>query len=679
MVLQNQAPSTLDKYICKLAENILIDFCNGLSINELEDEINNKFGLSFTVSEIKSALNKKSNKTVKYNDEKYYIDSSTRDDLLKQEPLTDILDKYVLDFIKANPEIEIEPSEVSAILLNYLYFCFNSNVKNLLMLLNKGDNNLQFADDVKESEIRIINAFLSWNNDEKNEFIYRIVATCYEYCMLTVKNDNVISKELFKGKKFYLDSNIIFRMAGINKDDRKISIDSFIEQCKKIGINLCCTSVTVDEIYRVLESQINYIRGNYSDAPPVSPKSISNINSYYDVNDFYTLYYDWCQIKGNHFTDLQSFYEYLFELVRGALEKVDIIPITMEKYIREKDFIELSNSLRDYKNQHNSWRYCSSKSSETDIINIKEIETKRTKNQESIWQANEFIVSADQLLIAWSTENYSGVPLVVLPSVWLSIILRFTGRSSDDYNSFCLFLTQRQHRNPDNQINPETLIKKINQRTSETSVRERIIEEITKHKNDFSFEEDSDYDSSIDKAFDIVLKQIRDEIESDKNDYKQKIDSKLEKANVDHENALRKQQDEVEAQKEIERAGERDKTVLLLSKEKVAKRVNKYRWIRQNRWIYLLVGAICITFFLVCFLTKWDPFWNLFSNVFDEGRYNENQMNIIIGAFSALITLLAECFVGVLDSLGNESREKKLLKKYEKKIRKSLETAEKLE
>ena len=679
MVLQNQAPSTLDKYICKLAENILIDFCNGLSINELEDEINNKFGLSFTVSEIKSALNKKSNKTVKYNDEKYYIDSSTRDDLLKQEPLTDILDKYVLDFIKANPEIEIEPSEVSAILLNYLYFCFNSNVKNLLMLLNKGDNNLQFADDVKESEIRIINAFLSWNNDEKNEFIYRIVATCYEYCMLTVKNDNVISKELFKGKKFYLDSNIIFRMAGINKDDRKISIDSFIEQCKKIGINLCCTSVTVDEIYRVLESQINYIRGNYSDAPPVSPKSISNINSYYDVNDFYTLYYDWCQIKGNHFTDLQSFYEYLFELVRGALEKVDIIPITMEKYIREKDFIELSNSLRDYKNQHNSWRFCSSKSSETDIINIKEIYNKRSKNQESIWQANEFIVSADQLLIAWSTENYSGVPIVVLPSVWLSIILRFTGRSNDDYNSFCLFLTQRQRRNPDNQINPETLIKKINQRTSETYVRERIIEEITKHKNDFSFDDDSDYDLSIDKAFDIVLKQIKDEAESDKNEYKQKLDNELQKANANHENALRKQQSEADALQEIERAAERDKTVLLLSKEKVAKRVNRYKWIKENRWIYFLVGVVFAAFFLVCILTKWEPFWEVFLSVLDEKRFTESQLNIIMGVFSVLITLLAECLIGILDSLGNESREKKLLKKYQKKIRKSLEAAEKLE
>lgn len=39
MVVQDQAPSTLNKYICKLAEAILIEYPEGLSLFDLEEAI----------------------------------------------------------------------------------------------------------------------------------------------------------------------------------------------------------------------------------------------------------------------------------------------------------------------------------------------------------------------------------------------------------------------------------------------------------------------------------------------------------------------------------------------------------------------------------------------------------------------------------------------------------------
>lgn len=672
MVLQNQAPSTLEKYIYKLAENVLIDSENGLSLIELEQEINNNFNLSFTIDEIKSALSKRNNKSIKFNLEKYYLENNTKIELLKQEPITNVLKKYVTEFVVFYPEYEKDSEKVYEVLLNYLYFCFNSNVDNLLTLLNKQENKLLFSEDIEDDEINIINSFISWENSEKNEFIYSVVAICYEYCMLTVKNDNIISKELFRGKRFYLDSNIIFRMSGINKEERKFSTDSFVKQCKKIGIKLCCSSVTFDEIFRVVESQVNYIKSNYLDAPPVSPETLSKINPYYEVNDFYTLYYDWCQLEENHYKDLKSFYEHLLDLVRDALEKVDVVQISKEKYINESDFSDQSNSLREYKNSHNTWHHISKISSDTDIINIKEIKNKRSKNQESIWQVNEFIVSADQLLISWATEEYSGVPLVVLPSVWLSIILKFTGRSSDDYNSFCLFLTQRQHRAEDNQIDPTLLLTKINKKTTKVDVRERIIEEITKHKNDYSFNDDASYESSIDRAFDKIVEQMLGATQQEIGKMKEQLDTQLEQLSTESQERFKLQEDEHKNQIEIERITEREKTILLLSKQKASKKVKKYRWISDNKWVYYFVGSFIVIVGLFIGLFKVQPIWSWTTPIF-ENRFTETQSVILWELFMVVISLISTGIIKLFESLGSEKHEKALMKKYEKSNKKTIE------
>lgn len=665
MVLQNQAPSTLDKYIYKLAENVLLGYENGLTLTELEKEINNQFSLSFTIYEIKNALSKRNNKGIRFNQEKYYLDSKRKNELVKLNPITTVLHNYVSEFIKEYPEFNTDIDKVEELLMGYLYFCFNSNVDNLLMLLNKNNNrNLSFSEDINEEDINIINAFISWKNDSKNEFIYSIVATCYEYCMLTVKNDNVISKELFKGKRFYLDSNIIFRMAGINKDERKLVTDSFVKQCKKIGIQVCCSSVTFDEIFRVVEAQVNYIKGNYLEAPPVSPETLSKINSFYEVNDFYNLYYDWCQIEGNHYKDLNSFYEYLLDLVRDALEKVDIIQISKEKYISEKNYDELSLELRDYKNTHNSWHHVSKSSSDTDIINIKEIKNKRSRNQESIWQTNEFIVSADQLLIAWSTQKFSGVPLVVLPSVWLSIILRFTGRSSDDYNSFCLFLTQRQHKKSDNQIDPTMLISKINKKTTKVNVRERIIEEITKHKSDYTFDEDSDYDTSIDKAFDKVVEQMLGSTQQQIGKMQENLDNQLQHLAEESDKRFEKQKAEYDEQVELEKITEREKTILLIAKLKARKIVKKYRWVNVNKWIFYILGFAVLAFAILVSLFKISPIWDKVLSLFSNG-YPEYAIALIFDGLGGCVTLLFTGITKLCEVLGSEEREQKLIKKFE--------------
>ena len=53
-----------------------------------------------------------------------------------------------------------------------------------------------------------------------------------------------------------------------------------------------------------------------------------------------------------------------------------------------------------------------------------------------------FLLSSDNVLRRWDSQrNYHRVPIVMSPSQWLSIILHYVERTSDDYKSFISFLT----------------------------------------------------------------------------------------------------------------------------------------------------------------------------------------------------------------------------------------------
>ena len=227
MVLQNQAPSTLNKYICKLAVAILSENPDGLSKNELAQKIDEQFNLNFVENEIDRALSKKGGSQIFFDKGRYFATERAILSYKAGMSYFDILKKTINRFIVLT-SFEIEEDKLFNLLMKYLYFCFNSNVNNLLSLINTHEiSDSESAFEATNDEIVAINAFIEWDDNEKNSLVYHIVAICYEYCMLTIKKDNFLSKELFKGKRFYLDANIIFRMAGINNEERQFVTKSF--------------------------------------------------------------------------------------------------------------------------------------------------------------------------------------------------------------------------------------------------------------------------------------------------------------------------------------------------------------------------------------------------------------------------------------------------------------------
>ena len=333
MILENQGETTRNKYICKLAECVIFDSENGsLSSLEIYKCIRNRFQLEFDIQEIEKAIAKRGKNRIKIVNKKYMLSAKVNDQLSTQISAEEKIKKYVNDYIEQVQDIDA--NQLLSLIQKYLYYCFNSNAKNFNSIIG-----IDFKSNVEEDvinefkptpgEIDLINGFMLWNNPEKDKLLYSIVASCYEYCLITTNKNPVISKSIFKGKKFFLDTNIIFRIAGINQDDRMFVTKNFIEKCREVGVSLYYTSAVLNEIYRVIDSQINFIKLMTRGQAPVDPNIISKISFTFDYNDFYAIYCNWCKEPQNKYQDFISFRTFLLKksIVLLAILNTSILQI----------------------------------------------------------------------------------------------------------------------------------------------------------------------------------------------------------------------------------------------------------------------------------------------------------------------------------------------------------------
>lgn len=657
MILQNQAPSTLNKYICKLVEAVLLEHTNGITLFQLNQTINEQFNLTFTEEEVKTAITKKGKDRIEFSNNLYSLIPSVRQTLSSQQSLSDELDSTIGRFV-SKMSLNISVEKVSSLLKRYLYYSFNSNVDNLMSLFEGKITYASKSFEASNDEINIINAFIAWEDSKKDSLVYSLIATCYEYCMLTIKKDKILSDGLFKGKRFYLDANIIFRMAGINNEERKTVTTNFVQHCQNAGIELYCTSATLDEVFRVITAQVEFIRGFAGSSKPVSSSVLKSINPSMDINDFYELYYDWCQIPRNEYGDYVSFSQYMFDLVHDTLKQLKFKESGAYKVdTKSKQFSEQAISLRNYKNDKRKWRYASTQSAETDVTNIMDVLNWRQGTGTSLWQTNDFIVSADQLLISWADSAFSGVPIVVLPSVWLSIILRFTGRSDDDYKSFCLFLTQRQHDIDKKIVDPVQLLENINKKTNQTDIKERIIIEIAQNKAKYTFETAEDYDVNTDRAFDKILEEEYGKASQQINDVRDEMRRQMEAD-------AKSSKERIEEETKVSAAAEREKNIVAFSKKQALDKVRFFRFLNSFGWIaYLLAGIIIISGAVIC-IYEIEPLYSDMIILLPQKIRDVNAFMAVWSVISLGLGFVAFAIRKLIGFLGSEKREDRLYERF---------------
>ena len=657
MILENQGATTRDRYICKFVEYVLFDSEKSeLSSLEICTCIKNRFQLEFDLTEIEAAVKKRGIGRLEETQGYYRLTPKVANQLSSQKSSLDQLRSYLTLFSQDRPNVDIEATLM--LVQKYLYFCFNSNASNLLSLIGENPKHIDSTTFTAEfnpfqEEIDIINDFIHWENAEKNKFMYSVVSSCYEYCLITANKSPTISKSIFRGKKFFLDTNIIFRIAGFNKDERRFVSKVFVEKCREVGVALCYTSAVLTEIYRVIDSQIKYIRVITNEQAPVDANLISKLSSNYEVNDFYTLYYNWCKEPQNRYNDFPSFRNYLTGMISNVISNFEYIDSTIIKDYDENEQ-QLFDTLMKFKSEKRPYKKTTIESIKTDVKQVLYLNSIRPKSAKSLWDMNEYIVSADQLLISWAEETFNGVPIVVISSLWLSIILKVSGRATEnDYKSFCMFMTLRHSRTDDNtiHINAVELLSKLSEKTIDSSLKEQIIAEILSNRGKYSFSEPDDYDSSVDLAFDAVLAREKD---------LQKEELLLA---VNAEKAKSKKRAE-EYEEKLKSKISAEEYAQTYSQKKAQAKVERFS---QHAQIPLVINGIIFIVavgILLCWIFKLKPISDILTNIFDSDDKGEKVVSAIVWIFNLFVITIPTYLGKVWDYLSSDKRKDKLCSKY---------------
>ena len=402
--------------------------------------------------------------------------------------------------------ISKQTEEVKKLIYEFLYNSVQNNIEALLNVATGTDSSQILAQLKKldNEDRRIINDFIDWDDEQKNELLYEIISFAVDYCCLTIKKDKANFSTLLQGKTFYLDTNILFRMLGLNNEQRKETILQFVNKCKEAKIKLLITSFTKTETLNSIQyhvRQVKKIMQGYTG----NGNALSRLYDKSNYEDsFLTVYLAWAMKNGiqGHYDDFhkylqKEFYELVNEIRTVDAGNIQIPEGILESYISWKDGkITRENAEYDIKN----------------LIFIDRI--RKQKSNTMGWNVGEYLISADHKLIKWADRNFSKEnPIAVLPSVWYSMLLKLQGRAQNDIKAFSEFIKIRYIQDKPTE-NIQYLINKVCEKTTNGALQDMLFDEIAKNNeqiNELSFKGDEQIDEIVNQAYDDILETTKKE------------------------------------------------------------------------------------------------------------------------------------------------------------------------
>lgn len=661
MVLSGSQASSFKTNLCKLVLLVLTDnYPNLLTINNIIEKINDNFSMEFSDQEVLEAIRKIKKITIQRddNDSLYNKYQIAPEEYQKQKSKQVVrIDDYIDAFIKEYKEIDEKPlnlEETKKIIYDFLYFTFNSDVQTVFKLIDikQVEDNKEYcvSETFTPEEAKIINTFLNWDNASKNEFVLNLIAACFDYCMLTIKKDTSSFNNVFNGKRFYLDSNIIFRLAGFNKKERQISIDSFITKCTNAGIKICYTNHTNQELKTTIEHYVNTLKRTLGRKQPISVSAVSAMSSKYANLDFYEKYCEWCKSPLNRAGDFVAFKDFLEKKIKKVVSPFHLeVTENFESKKNTKNFQELVSEFTSYK--ENRYKNTYEGAIKVDINNYLYLLKSNENGQASNFlDLKNYFISADHCLTEWASIKRPGtVPIFVLPSVWYSILLKYKGRTDNDYASFCQFLNIRIA--PERDIHFDTkkvILAYVMNLNEEVSIKEEIIFDIEKRLSSVNNTVDDPISFAKESHRTITQLKVSEAKQEAENNYKELLHKQIEESREQNE----------KNKKELFSQGQSD--IIYKHAERIAKR---------NRRIYIILLIVLIIGMVALISSIIFP---LFINVDDQSavlldfidKYANtftiifSIVDFIILAFGALAKLTGFLSVDV------DSIQKKLKKNY---------------
>ena len=612
MILSSGQAQNFQTNLRKLIKLVLYDnFEAPIKLTQIQAIIEEQYSLAFSDSELISAIKKDSddiiintctdpvNNTYQLQPEAFKKN---------QEKQTVNIDEYISMFLASDEsEDSWEFETVKELVYKFLYFSFNSDTKTVLELMNRKTSETKsycVSDEFSPDEAKVINAFLNWNYVPKNEFVLNLISSCFDYCMLTVKKDTSSFSSIFNGKEFYLDSNIIFRLAGFNKVERQVSIDAFIRKCVDSGIKICYTNHTYAETKSTIKYYVDGLKKLLGKKQPLSHEAMQALSSKYANLDFYDEYIKWCKIPTSVVGDFESFRKYLERIVSDLLTPFKLVTAdTYDTHSNRKRFTGLCEDFTEYKAKHYKNTY--EGAIKVDINNYLYILEKASANDAAdFMQLKYYFITADHCLTEWAAIQRPGVvPMFVLPSVWYSILLKYRGRTNEDYAAFCQFLNIRIAPERDTQLaKKRAMLAYIIELNEDREIKEQIVFDIKDRLSDPQVTVE-DPIAFVEESHETILQSRVAEVraESDARHSKQMRDA-LDEAEEKHR--LEREQDELGNAQKIQSAKEESFTsgqddIIKKQARKIIKRNTR---ISITFWCF--VGIFLFTG-LVSFVLSW--------------------------------------------------------------------------
>lgn len=578
LMLSDNNSNTFNQNLEKMIKLALHDEGEGKSLDVIEiiDRLKSRYGLAFTDGEVLSVLERRHTKILcfgkdKTNNEKKYALSPDEYEEINKQLDTSKIDNVAENFIISFPDIPLSVEEFKFLWMRYVYSLFNSNAETIQQLLSGGKNkSLTAPENFTTDEKNIINIFIFWENTEKDRCMYQMVSCGFDYCMMTLKQNKDTYSKIFKNKTFLLDTNIIFRLMGLNQEGRKKLIRDFIDKCKEIGIKVSYTNVTLQEIYETIDYHIENIQNLVKGQEPVATKAVSFMDPLAVNEGFYQAYFEWCAKPYNKTGDFPSFSSYLKREAHKVLQEFQLT--TTEDYSQKnlKTYKENADSLTQYKTSR--YRRFSEKTIKADVLNYMKVwELNKNGNLGDFFNTNFYIISADHAYCDWVKEKYAGtIPMIVLPSVWYSIILKYYGRTDDDAASFTRFLYFSMGNNKEADARKRHILEYVmDQLNDSADIKTRTLFEINEQLKRGEIDLDSPVEEIVTDAHEYVTEK---EIEKARAEEAKKYEIKSEEQKAEFNRSLKAENNKHEAELNISKAEnarlQREKEEALLQAEK---------------------------------------------------------------------------------------------------------------
>lgn len=613
----------------KMIESVFLELENKtITIIQLVDYLKKFIELDFTEEEVIGIINSSKEgyfdiipirelpmTKVKLTRERYKIVQKKVEDLS--------FDDIINLFGKEIYEGDIKFNSIKDIIHSYVYYLINTNHKTLTKILSgthsEGDISL-CESEFKLSERDLINQFINWDNSTKNKALFVLISYSIEYCLVVNNADGDSFIESLKGKNFFLDSNIIYRALGINGETRKNRILSFLDKCKENGQTFSISKHTYKEFTDTIKHHIKGL-DKYS-ANKINPEVFERFHLDGDIT---SLYYKWKADRSSGSLDIfQMYVDGLLKsfLLKYSITKVNKSPFDDSTREHKDKILDLSSDIEKVKQNGQFGLH------EVDAENIVLIENLRNGNNSNLAETKVYLASTDQRLRNWDYSRSKFQPIVLLPSHWMSLLLRYVSRTDSDYKAFTSFLKLKNGNSALKVEHLEHVINGISNITKDFENQTIIADSMLEHKFDKILEGLTDdqqieeIEQFAEKELDNQLKRQKEKNIEDKENLTAEYRTRIKEIENEQDEEVKRQRLNIEIKgleslqtEKRKRLDEKDSTKLGLFKQKLRSERKAENRTKSVRAIYalLFISYIIIMIYLVREYDFMSKYWGFIS------------------------------------------------------------------